>query len=122
VARTLALAHDGENAMGDIVDFPGFDERVLRQMLASVEAILRQTALPAGGRAWVLSETERRIRVAIPSFGRIAFSIPALPGASAQAVEAAGQIAVTASKEHFQTMLLGLVKELVLVLTQLYVR
>jgi hypothetical protein len=48
--------------MGDVVDFPGFDERMLRQILAGVESTLKKSVLPPGGRAWVLQETERRIR------------------------------------------------------------
>ncbi len=104
--------------MGEVVEFPGFDERLWREIQFGFANILKRSSVPEEGVAWILSETRRRVDEAIPSL-RTSVSVPALADASPQQVEAAS-IAMKATQEYFSALILGLTGQLVVALCELY--
>lgn len=53
--------------MGEVVDFPGFDERTWREMEDAFSAGLRQCGVSADGTRWIITEWKQRMMEALPS-------------------------------------------------------
>jgi hypothetical protein len=104
--------------MGDIVEFPGFDERAWRAMDDAFRGGLKQCGASDEGTEWILSEWKRRMRLALPS---LQFSLDVVcPANATQGERKLAETVGNAVMDRWRDLLQNVAGQLMLAIVDLY--